>query len=269
MFGLRSLGIESNIVALGDSAVIEEHPDRLVIRTPSEPDYWDGNKVTFRNARLGPEALIARFQADFPDAAHISVEWDIPDMPLSAKHEELESLGFSVDRSDVLACDGPPAAAPAPKGVETRIIETQGDWAQVEELQFETGMEDGYDPVLYRSFIAGRTTMRRRQSEAGRGAWFGAFDGALLVGDLGLMLGQGIARFQAVETRVSHRGRGICPALLRFAADWALNRVADPRFVIIADAGGMPARLYRRQGFAPVETFLGALRPPKNARAEP
>ena len=256
-------------MALGGHVEVEPHADRVVIRCPDEPDYWDGNRVIFRGSAVRPDAQVAQFRADFPAARHVRIGWDAPGLEKGEGHSDLEARGFEIDIADVLLCHGAPLAAPVPQGISLREIRSDADWAQVEALQIETGLEEGQAIETYGPFVAGRCKVRRQQSGAGHGAWFGAFDGDLLVGDLGLMLGEGIARYQSVETRASHRGKGICPALLSMAAAWGLARQPDLRFVIIADEGGMPARLYRSRGFAFAETFLSALRPPGALHAEP
>ena len=269
MFGLRSIGIASDILALGDRAQVEAHPDRVVLRTPAEPDFWSGNKVIFRSGDVDAQAQVARFEADFPRADHVTLEWDATDMGDGPGLAALAEAGFEIDRSDVLACEGPPLAAAAPEGIALRVIESAEDWAAVEALQLETGLEEGHAPDMLTPFITRRMESRRRQSAAGEGVWVGAFEGGRLVGDMGLVLGPGILRYQSVETRASHRGRGICPALLHFAALWGLERRAGATLVIIADAGERAARVYRRQGFAPVETIVSAMRRPDAAVSAP
>lgn len=69
-----------------------------------------------------------------------------------------------------------------------------------------------------------------------------------------------IARYQSVETRATHRRRGICSALLRHCALWALGRAPEVQVVIVAEADTNAGRLYRSMGFAHAETIYGVVR---------
>jgi predicted GNAT family acetyltransferase len=77
---------------------------------------------------------------------------------------------------------------------------------------------------------------------------------------MGIFHDQKIARYQSVETRASHRKRGICSALLRHSALWALGRAPNADVLIVAEADSNAGRLYRNMGFAHAETIFGVAR---------
>jgi len=85
----------------------------------------------------------------------------------------------------------------------------------------------------------------------GHGAWFGAFVDGVIRAELGIFTdGEGIARYQFVGTHPDFRRRGLTSALVASAGQWALASLPGVReLVIIADAGGPAARIYRRVGF--------------------
>jgi predicted GNAT family acetyltransferase len=99
----------------------------------------------------------------------------------------------------------------------------------------------------------------RRMSEAGRGAWFGAFLGARLVADLGVFSDETgtLARFQSVGTHPDFRRRGICGALVHQASEWALNTLRVGTLVMAADEEYHAARIYESVGFQPTERQIG------------
>ena len=101
------------------------------------------------------------------------------------------------------------------------------DWTKAEALQAKIGLEDGRVPKFYGPYLARRNAGRRDQITKGIGQWFGAFDGDRIVAQLGMFHDDSIARYQSVETRATHRRRGICSALLRQAAlgRWAVRRM--------------------------------------------
>lgn len=259
---LRSLGLRSDLMVMRGLSETEIHPDRVVLRTPSEPDFWCGNMVIFRTGRIDPEAQIGQFHAALPEARHVALAWDVPGMGADEDLAVLEARGFEIDRCDVLVSTGEPPEMPALGGLEIRPIRDPGDWAQVVALQVETGLAAGYSPADHAAYVERRFENRRRQIAEGWGCWFGAFDRGQLVGDLGIFSGAGIARFQNVETRSSHRRRGICAALVMAGLDWA--RRFDPQAVpvIVADCGSPAGRIYRRCGFALAEHLVMAIRPP-------
>lgn len=262
---LRSLGLASDLLVMRELSECEHHADRVVMRTPSEPDFWYGNRVIFRTSVVEPEAQIAQFRADFPHARHIVLDWDAPGMEHGAGTKDLERRGFEIDASDVLALSGAFSGRNAPDGIVIRPLEGDADWDRAAALQIETGVEDGYAHAGYEKFTRARCANRRTQISDGQGIWLGAFDGEMLVGDLGLFCDSRVARFQSVETRRSHRGKGICTALLSRAIAWQRQVAPTARPVIVAERDSVAGRIYRRCGFALHETLLSALRKPNDA----
>ncbi len=266
MTGPRSLGLRSDVMVLGELAQVEDHSDRIVLRTPSEPDFWFGNMVIFRSPRIEPAAQIARFQADLPDVRHITLVWDVPGMAEGPEFAQFTRLGFEIDRCDVLTLSGAINRSSPPDGIEIRPVEDAADWEQVIALQVQTGVADGHVLKDYLPYIRKRFAARQRQVSQGWGRWFGAFDGPTLVGDLGIFVGEGTARFQDVETAQSHRRRGICAALVCAGLDWAARYDPDAVPVIVANVDGQAGRVYRRCGFTLSETLVAVVRPPDGAK---
>ncbi|MEM7490093.1 MAG: GNAT family N-acetyltransferase [Pseudomonadota bacterium] len=250
----------SDLAALGPAARFEIHADRIVARTPDLPDYWTGNVVIFRIAAVDPVPQIACFHRDFPDAAHVALVWDDPHATLGPEHAALGEAGFDVNLDDVLTRHRAPSVPPPPDGIRLRACRDDADWEVATALQIETGLEEGYDPNAHPVFVAEHMALRRRHARAGGLRWFGAFDGGTLVADLGVVATDRIVRFQDVETRASHRRRGIAAALLAHASTWAARTAPHAVQVIVAEAGGSAGRFYRRLGFVPTERIASAVR---------
>lgn len=254
---IRALAIASDLMVGADSHVVEEHPDRVVIRTPEQPAYWYGNSVVFRSFTPDVEAAMAQFRADFPQARHVCIQWDLPG--LEADLGAFVARGFETDVADTLVLQDL-KRFPMPEGITCRPIASDADWAQVVDLQHEVGVSDeGQNADGHRSYIEGRFARHRAAVAEGRAMWFGAFDGALLVADMGVYADGRLARFQSVETRASHRGRGICAALVGVTSVWATARAQE--VVIVADRGEAPGRIYRRCGYELRETVLAVVKP--------
>jgi GNAT superfamily N-acetyltransferase len=201
-----------------------------------------------------------RFSNHFPCAKHRTFVWDIPDLPRDIVPAKFVENGFRHESVDALALNGPLCDAPLPSGISIRPIEAARDWAAALELQCEVAIEEGFDETGYRTYLEGRNVSRRIQIGTGLGQWVGAFDGDLLVAQMGMFHNSDVARYQSVETRKSHRRRGICSALLRHCALWALGRAPDAKVVIVAEMDSDAGRLYRSMGFAHVETIHGVIR---------
>ncbi|MBM7069614.1 GNAT family N-acetyltransferase [Actibacterium sp. 188UL27-1] len=97
------------------------------------------------------------------------------------------------------------------------------------------------------------------------GCWLGAFDRDLLVGDLGIFADGHVGRYQSVETRPSHRGLGICPALLTTGARWVAHHSPNATRLIETDQHEVAGQIYRRCGFVHTETLISACRKPLDA----
>jgi GNAT superfamily N-acetyltransferase len=260
---LTSLGLASDVMVLGDQSTLDEQPDRFILRSPNEPDYWFGNMVIFRDDSIDPEPQIAQFKADFPNARHVTLAWDVVGMQADARLDAFKGLGFKVDHSDVLTLEAELIPSRAPDGITIRPLESDEDWQKATELQGIIGVAEGNLADEYLPYIKTRMETCRRLTQGGLGIWLGAFDGETLAGDLGIYADQRTARYQAVETRVDYRRRGICAALVTSAAQWARSRYPDTRPIIIAASDGDAGRVYRRCGFEKQEQLVAVFRGPK------
>lgn len=264
---LLSLGLASDVMVLGQRSTLEEHDDRFILRSPDEPDFWFGNMVIFRDDHVDPEMQIAAFQKDFPEAGHVTLAWDIPNMGQDERFEPFKALGFEIDHSDVLVLKNPLNPSDPPAGITVRALTTDDDWEQATKLQGVTGVEQGHDAAGYLPYIKTRMKTCRRLTEEGLGIWFGAFSGDELVGDLGIYSNEQTARFQAVEIRKDYRRRGICASMVTAGVEWARARYPVVTPVIIADKESAAGRIYRRCGFELSEQLIAVYRGPKPEKA--
>ncbi|WP_208996241.1 GNAT family N-acetyltransferase [Pseudovibrio ascidiaceicola] len=265
----QTLGVRSDLLVERSVSEVVVHPDRIVLRIPDEPHYWAGNMVFFRGDKVDPEQQIAQFRKDLPEAAHTMFGWDTPDMKIGPEHAPFSKLGYELEQIDVLSLTQPLNRAPTPDGINIRPIETEEDWKQVIALQIDTAVEQGYDRDSFGIYVSKRFESRRRQIKAGLANWFGAFDGDLLVADLGIYADAAVSRFQEVETRPSHRKRGICAALVTVGVDWAKAQAPATIPVLQAHSDGPAGRIYRRCGFEHRETLVLAILPPQGTFERP
>jgi len=246
-------------MTLSGLSTLGEHAGYIVQSTPSEPDFWMGNQIIVQDASISVAEALALFVTHFPEAEHRAVVWDIPDLASDVFAKEAAKLGLPFDGFDALSLKGPLRDVPVPDGIVLRALDRPEDWAKAQALQAEIGIEEGRDPLAHGPYLERRNAARRVQIAKGIGQWFGAFAGDDLVAQMGIFHDAQIARYQSVETRANHRRRGICSALLRHVAQWALDRAPQATVVIVAEADSNAGRLYRRMGFSPTETLYGVV----------
>jgi GNAT superfamily N-acetyltransferase len=244
---VTSLAFRTDLaLRVAEGAEVTDRGDHLVVRTPDNPGFWWGNFLLL--ARVpGPGetgAWLARFAAEFPAAEYVALGVDtaaVADIPA-----ELAAAGLAAEQAVVLTATeiGPPANPGA--AAEIRPLVSDADWRQSVDLAVRC--LDGSDPGEY---VARRAAARRRLTQAGAGAWFGAFAGGRLLAQLGLFdVGDGYARYQHVETDPAARRRGLAAALLWHAAQYGREVLRTATFVIVAGPDAAAIRIYRRCGFA-------------------
>lgn len=256
---LRSLTMRSELLTLSGISHLSQHDGYMVQSTPTEPDFWMGNQLIVSDLTRCASDLFALFERHFPQATHRAVVWDLPNVDL-AEITARNDTDCDVDGFETMTLEGALGEAALPEGLTIRAVESEADWQSAERLMAKIGVEEGRNPVTHGPYLARRNAGRREQIAKGLGQWFGVFDGAEVVAQMGIFHDDTIARYQSVETKATHRRRGICSALLRYAALWALGRAPNAKVVIVAEDDSNAGRLYKRMGFAHAETLYGIVR---------
>jgi GNAT superfamily N-acetyltransferase len=260
---ITSLGFRTDVaLRVREGAQVTDRGDHLVIRTPDNPNFWWGNFLLL--ARVpGPgqsREWLARFAAEFPGARHVALGVDTADDP--AVPEDLMAAGLEPERATVLAAvlaAGQLRPPPHPNTeAEIRPLDSDADWRQSVDLA--TRCYDGGEPGDYLEL---RAVARRRVTQSGAGAWFGAFEGGRLMAQLGLFdAGDGYARYQHVETDPAARRRGLAGTLVWTAARYGREVLRPSTLVIVADPADTAIRVYRACGFTDRQNQLSFERRP-------
>lgn len=258
---IASLGYRTDLMLRGmGGSQISDRGSHLVIRTPGNPFYWWGNFLLLRESPAVGEwpGWVAEFAREFPEAAHVSLGLDGTDGKVEDA-EGLRALGFDVLVDTVMTASAlQPLRARPP--VEIRPLRSDGDWSQMARLR--VAMSEGPPDPALAEFAQAKTAEYRRTAESGRGAWFGAFiDGEMRCGAGLFSDGQGLARFQSVETHPDFRRRGLAAALVHELGTWGLAHLAD-QLVMVADPDYHAIALYRALGFEDTERQVLLQRPP-------
>ncbi len=144
-----------------------------------------------------------------------------------------------------------PLRPEVPEGLTLRPVQGDQEWEAAIHLSAAPHGGDA-DAVSWARWYLDSA---RHHIERGHGTWWGAFDGSTLVGSLALLHRGEDARFQEVGTLSTHRGRGVCTALVSHAVRTLLDRHPGTRVCIVAEQGSQPERIYRRLGFEAVSVL--------------
>jgi hypothetical protein len=242
---VTSLGFQTDLALRAlEGAEVTDRGDYTVVRSPDNPAFWWGNFLLLAG---WPEpgtgdAWLARFAAEFPQAGHLALGVDAGREPAQVPAEFL-AAGLEFERATVLSCA---AVQPPPRlntEAEFRRLESD-DWEQSRDLGIRCYGDGG--PYLER-----RVGARRRLTQSGRAAWFGAFTDGRLLSQLGVCdAGGGLARYQDVETDPGARRRGLAGTLVWRAGVYAAGAFGAGTLVIVADPAEEAIRVYRACGFA-------------------
>jgi GNAT superfamily N-acetyltransferase len=199
---------------------------------------------------------------------HRTFAWDTLDGDVGAAALEFVAHGYRLEQAVGLRAE-PRTLRPHPRAnrdVTVRALDPrpgveEASWVGARELHIAGDRQRQLDPS-YRAFVRTRVDALRALFRAGRGAWYAAFDGALIVGSLGIVVTAGRARFQMVDTRGSHRGRGIASRLIVSAAADLARRQPVRELVIAADPEYHALPIYESLGFNAVERVSGVVLAP-------
>jgi ribosomal protein S18 acetylase RimI-like enzyme len=252
---ITSLGFGTDIeLRIREGADVTERDGYLVVRSPSMPLFRWGNFLLLREVpQEGTEALwTATFDREFPGTNYAALGVDVTDPDPPAQF-----AGFAAEVVEVMtAMDLTPPSHPN-EAAEFRAVTTDADWEQ--SYRLTCACNPGAD-----EFLRTRMSARRRLTEAGHGAWLGAFLDGELRAHLSIFgAGSSMARFQDVETHPDARRRGLAGTLVYTAARYAGLSLAARTLVMVADPGGDAIRLYRSLGFTTAERQLTLERFPR------
>jgi GNAT superfamily N-acetyltransferase len=218
---------------------VTDHGDCVVVETPDEPGWSDGNYLMLPRAPRGDEIAewTRRFERELGTHRVVALRWDEPTGEPYAD--------FTVDTYELMTADEVLAPVHA---LPTRELAAD-ELPATAELAWAIG--DRHDDA-YHQFLRRRAHWQARVPTM---RFYGGFDAGALVASVGLFEAGAIARFQDVQTLPSHRRRGLAGALLATAA-----RNTSSRFAILAQPGSDAQRVYTRVGFGTAERTARAYR---------
>ncbi len=260
---VTSLGFQTDLMVRRlEGSEVADHPDYVTVRSPANPEFWWGNFLLLpTQAAHGPAApWLHLFHAEFPGAGHLALGLDGTSDP-GPGLDGFTAAGLEVNRETVLTAEALRAPPRPNRDAVYRPLAGDSDWQQAVELQVVSDAAEGRPAT--RTFTEARYAARRQATEAGHGAWFGAFRDGELVAQLGVFSAPGpLARYQDVGTHPAARRQGLAGTLVWQAGQYALDQFGASTLVILADPGEAAIHIYRSVGFTDHETQLSMQRAP-------
>ena len=261
---IRSLAYRTDLALrrLGGSEV-EDRGEYVVIRSPHNPSHWWGNFLLLSGPPAGEQVdhWLEVFRREFPDASHVALGVDGTEDSVDVL-SPLAARGFEVNGDAVMTATAVHEPPRPNRDATYRPLAGDDDWEQLVDLRMAC-IGEGLDPADYHEFVTAQVDTARRLTEAGHGAWFGAFGSGRLLAGMGLFRADdALARFQSVETRPEARGRGLAGTLVHQVSRFGFEELGARTLVMVADPDYLAIRIYRSVGFAETETQLGAERRP-------
>jgi ribosomal protein S18 acetylase RimI-like enzyme len=256
-------GWRTDFILHREGAIVTEHDDCIVVRTPAHPTHYWGNflllPATPADADLGH--WLARFEAEVgavqPASEHVAI--GINANPNGERLPAWEEVGFEVITTAVLALRAGGLVAPArdPRGdVRIRTLELPAEIESAVALQCAD--PHGFELAGYADFRRGQMQRYSAMASQQRAAWFGLWYEGVHAAGCGLMRdaveagAQG--RFQHVATHPDWRRRGLCRALVHAASAWGFECWGLERIVMCADPDDIAIGIYEALGFARIDT---------------
>lgn len=273
MWPLRSLCYRTDLF-LAEASAAGEVIDRgryVVLRTPSNPDFWWGNFLLHREPP-DVETALADQRRELPEARTTLVAWDSPDGDRGAVDDFLAE-GFAYDESSVLTASAADLARPPRWNANVEIVRlaSESQWTAAIEAHMNAfaPRRSGTLGDL-RTFVERQFATFRALDARGAGRWWGALVNGELAGSLGLVqvgdpTGPPLGRFQLVGVDPRFGRAGVCSTLVYDVARRALGEEGFATLVMAADATYHAARVYESVGFRRTETLVAAIKKPPKA----
>src|SRR5262249_20049032 len=191
--------------------------------------------------------------------------WDGVDADAGSAQAEFLDRGYDLDDTVGLIA-GSGQLEPHPREnreVEIRTLDPHGDddlWEEILELQ-TSNRDPRFQESTHRAFSRRRLDDLKEHLRAGRGAWYAAIDPDVgeIAASCGVVVTEGRGRYQAVDTALSHRRRGIASRLVVEAGRRAEIQGAT-ELVIVPHSNYHALGLYESLGFERRERVLGVWR---------
>jgi ribosomal protein S18 acetylase RimI-like enzyme len=259
---VESLAFQTDLFFHRFNGIVFEYDDYLIIKTPSNPTFFWGNLLYFKNPPTENSFIewqrCFKQQFESMNAEHMTFAWDSTNGEIGASDLFVKE-GFDLEKSVVMVADQIIRPAKINSDIVVRPITSEEEWQMVIENHVLCRGKD-FEETPYRKYATRKIADYRRMLKEKRGEWFGAFLGEKLVGDLGLFWEKELGRFQTVGTHPDFRRMGVCSALVYHTSIYAMEAQKLKQLVMVADPEYHAARIYESVGFKVREWQVGLCR---------
>ncbi|MCB1197513.1 MAG: GNAT family N-acetyltransferase [Deltaproteobacteria bacterium] len=251
---LISKGQKTDIVMDSLETSIENTPDYIVVRTPSMPDYYSGNKVIFPQPAQSEQEFakwmdLYRQKFDVPKQGFMHFTWD--QNPAETDWTIYTKQGFTIFTGHTLSLQQIEKPARLNQQVRVRTIHWKQDFHSWKALHVDP---HGSASIEYQQRYWQMKGLKLQQfQEIFPGQrWVIEQDGEL-VADLGLYAIKDIARFHAPMVAPKWRKKGYATRLIYEAAVFAKQYWQVREMILVSEVGSDADRLYAQLGFIKIE----------------
>ncbi len=241
------------------TGIVLEYDEFLVIKTPTNPTFFWGNLLYFKNPPTPYSYLLWKelFNDQFKTMGveHMTFAWDSITGDVGSPELFLND-GFNLETSIVMVADTIVKPKKINHELQIKLIDNESDWEKVIENHVLCRAEH-FQEIPYRKYAAKKIADYRLMIKDQKGFWVGAFLGERLVGDLGIFAQNGLGRFQTVGTHPDYRRQGICSTLVYQTCLFAMEQMQVKEFIMVADPFYHAAKIYESVGFLPKEMQIG------------
>lgn len=257
---VQSLGYRTDLIFPAFEGEIIDRGEYLVVKTDSNPSFYWGNFLLFDSPPAEGDfhkwrEIFAEEIGKPPQVKHHAFGWDSIQGEAGSIQPFLDA-GYHLEHSVVMTARKDDLRQKSSTGITIHSLISEDDWMQSVENQVIC-REPIFSEEGYRIFRQGQAKRYQKMVSSSMGAWFGAFAGSQLVGDLGIFCMDDLARYQSVQTLPGFRRRGIAGSLVHHAGLYAFENHNIERLVIVAEEDSAAQRLYESIGFQFSEYQMG------------
>jgi GNAT superfamily N-acetyltransferase len=256
-------GWRTGFLVHGPEALISERETMIVLRTPSNPNYYWGNCLVLPQAPRDEDLLhwLAVFDAEIgalqPASRHVTI--GINDLYRDEPMPSWRAAGFELHIESVMRLlpgELRPPTKPPQGEVLVRPIDFASEVPAIVELECQE--EGPFEPAGYRRHRYVRFERYAQMHAEARLQWFGVWCDGVLAASCGLMRERAeaasVARFQHVFTHPAWRRRGLCSALVQQVSRYAFDQWQVGEIYMLADVGDVAIHIYRALGYRDQES---------------
>lgn len=264
---LRSLCFRTDLFLAAQWGEVIPRERYVVVRSPSNPHFWWGNFLLYRDPPsaedAGDHGWLADYRREIPFGTAPLLAWDRPD-GARGEASAFEAFGFALDEGTILTATTNDLVRPSrfDDAIEVRPLASEQDWSDAVRVQTSafSARRSGTLEDL-RDFVERQHALFRPLHDRGIGRWWGAWASGKLVGSLGLVrIDDELARFQLVGVDPEYGRRGVCSTMTHHVARHAFDDGRLRALVMAADATYHAAKVYESCGFQPTEHLVAVIK---------